>query len=163
MAIMKATHIISLLKMNLAGSNPALFFLMMFIRGPSIQRAAGFITKSVFFKYFDWRSQEGKWRVRFILSFFAFLAFAIFLIFMNVDTYNHIILMESLLFSMSITWIGFMSFLVIGLFKLAADKVLYVPPAPVFIFQTSKLNIDYYFKSLLQKPEIRPPLQNSDC
>lgn len=144
-------------------ANPALLFLTMFIRMPGIQRAARFISKSGFFKYFDWNSQLGKWRVRLVLSAFAFLAFLIFIIFMNVETYNHIILMESLLFSMFITWIGFMFFLIIGLLKLVSDKILYFSPAPVSIFPAAKIYINYHFMSLAHKPDIRPPLQNSDC
>jgi hypothetical protein len=162
---MKATHIISLLKLNLAGSNPALFFLMMFIRLPRIQRAARFISRSSFFSALNWKSPDGKRRVRTILFIFSILSLLIFKLILHLAAtpgYVNQNLLNSLFYIYCFFGVVYWATVFLALAKPLADMIKSSSPNGDRFENKTEFE-DPQFIDRYIKPYIRPPLQNSDC
>lgn len=166
-AIMNASHTIMRLELHLARINPVVILLAVLIRNPWVQEAARIVSKSHLCEFLDWNSQSGKWRVRAILFIFAFFSFLIFKLILDAASAPGI-LNQNLLYA----WLCFYcvvaaSFWVslwIAVAKPVADKIKAHNSIVIQTAFYSKVELAaYHFLDRCTKPDIRPPLQISDC
>lgn len=166
-AIMNASHTIMRLELHLARINPVVILLAVLIRTPWVQAVARIVSKSPLCKYLDWNSQSGKWRVRAILFIFAIFSFFIFETILHLASAPGIVspnLLDALLYiycvAATVFWVAFW----IALAMPVAKKIKAFSSITMHSNSFSKIEIySYQFLGRDIEPEIRPPLQNSDC
>lgn len=164
---MNASHTITRLELHLAGINPVVILLALLIRTPWVQAVTRIVSKSPLCKYLDWNSKSGKWRVRAILFIFAIFSFFIFAIILHLASAPGIVspnLLDALFSIYCVAATVFWVFFGIALAMPVAKKIKEF--SSIMMHSNLYSKIEIYTCQFLGRdiePEIRPPLQNSDC